>query len=101
MIETMITAIAHNIRDELLGKPTHAAGTWGAICLADMGTTGAAFVAVPQIGPRNISWFKKGRWVHWAKIAFEKYFIKKMKNGNSEPIYEKFVLKKFGITRLK
>ncbi|HKB60125.1 MAG TPA: FAD/NAD(P)-binding oxidoreductase [Gallionellaceae bacterium] len=101
MIETMVTAVAHNIRDELQNKPTHAAGTWGAICLADMGTTGAAFVALPQIGPRNVSWFKKGRWVHWAKIAFEKYFIKKMKNGNSEPIYEKFVLKKFGITRLK
>lgn len=101
MIETMITAIAHNIRDELQGKPTQAAGTWGAICLADMGTTGAAFVAMPQIGPRNVSWFKKGKWVHWAKIAFEKYFIRKMKNGNSEPIYEKFVMKKFGITRLK
>lgn len=101
MIETMVTAVAHNIRDELAGQPTHAAGTWGAICLADMGTTGAAFVALPQIGPRNVSWFKKGRWVHWAKIAFEKYFIKKMKQGNSEPIYEKFVLKKFGITRLK
>ncbi|MBI3479119.1 MAG: NAD(P)/FAD-dependent oxidoreductase [Nitrosomonadales bacterium] len=101
MIETMITAIAHNIRDELLGKPTHAVGTWGAICLADMGTTGAAFVALPQIGPRNVSWFKKGRWVHWAKVAFEKYFIRKMKKGNSEPIYEKFVLSKFGINRLK
>ncbi len=101
MIETMVSAIAHNIHDELLGKPTQAVGTWGAICLADMGTTGAAFVALPQIGPRNVSWFKKGKWVHWAKIAFEKYFIKKMKNGNSEPIYEKFVLKKFGITRLK
>src|SRR5271169_291273 len=92
MIETMVTAIAHNIRDELQGKPTQAVGTWGAICLADMGTTGAAFVAVPQIGPRNVNWFKKGRWVHWAKVAFEKYFIRKMKKGNSEPIYEKFVL---------
>lgn len=101
MIETMITAIAHNIRDELQGKPTNAAATWGAICLADMGTTGAAFVAIPQIGPRNVSWFKKGRWVHWSKIAFEKYFIRKMKKGNSEPIYEKFLLKKFGIERLK
>jgi len=101
MIETMITAIAHNLRDELQGKPTQAAGTWGAICLADMGTTGAAFVAIPQIGPRNVSWFKKGRWVHWSKIAFEKYFIRKMKKGNSEPIYEKYILKKFGIERLK
>jgi sulfide:quinone oxidoreductase len=101
MIETMVTAIAHNIRDELLGKPTQSAGTWGAICLADMGTTGAIFVAMPQFGPRNISWFKKGKWVHWAKIAFEKYFLKKMKKGNSEPMYERHILKLFGIERLK
>jgi sulfide:quinone oxidoreductase len=38
--------------------------------------------------------------VHLAKIAFEKYFLHKMKTGNSEPIYEKYVLKALGITRL-
>jgi sulfide:quinone oxidoreductase len=36
-----------------------------------------------------------------AKIAFEKYFIRKMKKGSSEPIYEKYVLKMLGINRLK
>jgi len=101
MIESMTTAIVHNIRDELEGKVPHETGTWNAICLADMGDTGAAFVALPQIPPRNVTWFKKGKWVHWAKIAFEKYFIRKMKKGNSEPIYEKYVLKFLGITRLK
>ena len=34
------------------------------------------------------------------KIAFEKYFMRKMKNGTSEPIYEKYVLKALGIVRL-
>ena len=101
MIETMVTAIAHNIRDELAGKPAMESGTWNAICLADMGDTGAAFVAIPQIGPRNVNWFKKGKWVHLAKIAFEKYFIRKMKKGTSEPIYEKYILSKIGIERLK
>jgi len=101
MIETMVTAIAHNIRDELAGKPATESGTWNAICLADMGDTGAAFVAIPQIGPRNVNWFKKGKWVHLAKIAFEKYFIRKMKKGTSEPIYEKYILSKIGIERLK
>ena len=72
----------------------------GAICLADMGDTGAAFVALPQIPPRNVNWFKKGKWVHLAKIAFEKYFIRKIKKGTSEPIYEKYVLKLLGIVRL-
>jgi sulfide:quinone oxidoreductase len=100
MIESMVTAIVQNIADEIAGKPATAKGTWNAICLADMGDTGAAFVALPQIPPRNVNWFKKGRWVHLAKIAFEKYFISKMKSGNSEPVYEKYVLKALGISRL-
>lgn len=101
MIESMITAIVHNIAAELQGKPADAKGTWNAICLADMGDTGAAFVALPQIPPRNVNWFKKGKWVHMAKVAFEKYFIYKMKNGTSEPLYEKHVLKALGIVRLE
>ncbi len=101
MIESMVTAIVHNIKQELAGqKPTHT-GTWNAICLADMGDTGAAFVALPQIPPRNVNWFKKGKWVHYAKIAFEKYFISKMKKGSSEPVFEKYMLKALGIERLK
>jgi sulfide:quinone oxidoreductase len=66
-----------------------------------MGDTGAAFVAMPQIGPRNVAWFKKGKWVHFAKIAFEKYFMRKMRTGTSEPVYEKYVLKALGIERLE
>lgn len=100
MIESMVTAIVKNIAADLTGQPADAIGTWNAICLADMGNTGAAFVALPQLPPRNVNWFKKGKWVHWAKIAFEKYFIYKMKKGSSEPIYEKYVLKFLGIERL-
>jgi sulfide:quinone oxidoreductase len=100
MIETMVTAIVHNIADELAGRPVTTQATWNAICLADMGDTGAAFVALPQIPPRNVNWFKKGKWVHLAKVAFEKYFMRKMKTGNSEPVYEKYVLKALGIVRL-
>jgi sulfide:quinone oxidoreductase len=36
-----------------------------------------------------------------AKIAYEKYFIGKMKSGTSEPIYEKYILKLIGIEKLK
>ncbi|HMO48438.1 MAG TPA: FAD-dependent oxidoreductase [Rubrivivax sp.] len=101
MIETMVTAIAHNIAAELAGQPVQTKATWNAICLADMGDTGAAFVALPQIPPRNVNWFKKGKWVHLAKIGFEKYFMYKMKNGSSEPVYEKYVLKLMGIRKLE
>ena len=33
--------------------------------------------------------------------AFQKYFMHKMKTGNSEPLYERYVLKALGIKRLK
>lgn len=101
MIESMVTAIVHNIADELADRELSTTATWNAICLADMGDTGAAFVALPQIPPRNVAWFKKGKWVHMAKIAFEKYFIRKMKKGTTEPIYEKYILKMLGIGKLK
>jgi len=101
MIETMVSAIVKNLVADIAGKPATAKGTWNAICLADMGSTGAAFVAIPQLPPRNVNWFKKGRWVHWAKVGFEKYFIYKMKRGHSEPLYEKYMLKALGIRRLE
>ena len=101
MIETMSTAIVHNIAHELRGEEPETCGTWNAICLADMGDTGAAFVAIPQIPPRNVTWFKKGKWVHHAKIGFEKYFLRKMRKGNTDSIFEKYVLKALGITKLE
>ncbi|MEO5378380.1 MAG: NAD(P)/FAD-dependent oxidoreductase [Magnetococcus sp. DMHC-6] len=101
MIESMVTAIAFNISAAIHGTGNSKSGTWNAICLADMGDTGAAFVALPQIPPRNLQWFKTGKWVHIAKIAYEKYFMNKMKNGTTEPLYEKYILKMLGIEKLK
>ncbi|KRH99934.1 NAD(P)/FAD-dependent oxidoreductase [Curvibacter sp. PAE-UM] len=101
MIESMVTATAHNIRDELDGKQPSTKATWNAVCLADFGDTGACFVALPQIPPRNVNWFSQGKWVHLAKIAFEKYFMRKMKAGTSEPLFEKMVMNALGIMKLK
>lgn len=101
MIESMVTTIVRNIKAELEGRTPDYEGTWNAVCLADMGDTGAAFVALPQIPPRNVTWTKIGKWVHLAKIGFEKYFLYKMRNGTSEPIYEKHILGLLGIERLK
>jgi sulfide:quinone oxidoreductase len=101
MIESMVTATAHNIREELDGKaPTHKA-TWNAVCLADMGDTGIAFVALPQIPPRNVNWFSEGKWVHLAKVGFEKYFLRKLRKGVTEPAFEKYIMNAIGITKLK
>ncbi len=101
MIESMVTATAHNIRAVLDGREPDEKATWNALCLADFGDTGVAFVALPQIPPRNVNWFSEGRWVHLAKVAFEKYFIRKMKKGTSEPVYERLVMHALGIRKLK
>jgi sulfide:quinone oxidoreductase len=101
MIESMVTATAKNIRAALDGRTPVEKATWNAICLADFGDTGAAFVALPQIPPRNVNWFGEGKWVHLAKIGFEKYFMHKLRKGTSETIYEKLVLDALGILKLK
>jgi sulfide:quinone oxidoreductase len=101
MIESMVTATAKNIRAVLDGKPPTEKATWNAVCLADFGDTGAAFVALPQIPPRNVNWFAQGKWVHVAKVAFEKYFMHKMKKGTTETVYEKIVMDALGIMKLK
>lgn len=101
MIESMTTAIVENILSLERGEAMHTKPTLNAICLADMGDKGAAFVALPQNPPRNVNWTSMGKWVHVAKIAFEKYFIYKVKHGTSEPIYEKYVLATVGIHRTK
>ncbi|MDP2902116.1 MAG: FAD-dependent oxidoreductase [Methylovulum sp.] len=101
MIESMVTATAHNIRDELDGKEPSHKGTWNALCLADFGDSGIAFLAMPQIPPRNVQWASRGKWVHWAKIGYEKYFMRKVRKGLSEPFYERLPLKMMGIMRLK
>lgn len=101
MIESMMAAIVENIADELDGKEPQSEATWNAICLADFGDGGVAFVAQPQIPPRNVNWAAEGKWVHRAKVLFERYFLYKIRHGHPEPIYEKLALQAMGIGKLK
>ena len=101
MIESMVTAVATNLADLLSGRDPGAEASWNAVCLADFGDGGVAFVAQPQIPPRNVNWSSRGRWVHYGKVAFEKYFLRKIRKGASESFYEKLVLRAAGIEKLK
>lgn len=101
MIESMVTAIAANLALILEGKEPTAEATWNAVCLADFGDGGVAFVAQPQIPPRNVNWASSGKWVHLAKIGFEKYFLRKVRKGESEPFYEKLAMHVMGIRKLR
>ena len=36
-----------------------------------------------------------------AKVAFEKYFLRKVRRGSSEPAYERVIMKALGIAKLR
>ena len=101
MIESMSTAIAANLAAVLEEREPTAEATWNAVCLADFGDGGVAFVAQPQIPPRTVNWASSGKWVHLAKVGFEKYFLRKVRKGESEPFYEKLALHVMGIRKLR
>ena len=101
MIESMVTATVQNIAEILAGTdPTHHA-TWNAFCLADFGDRGVAFMALPQIPPRNTNWSGSGKWVHWAKVGFEKYYLRKIKQGRVEPFFERYAMRLMGVQKLR
>lgn len=94
MTEAMGMAAAHNIAlklGEVSGPPVKP--TLEAICLADFGNTGIAFFASPVLpdpltGQRRKAVALEGRWVSWTKIAFEKFFLAKIRCGLSVPWFE-------------
>lgn len=101
MIESMVTATAKNIGALLRKRAPQEQATWNAVCLADFGDEGVAFIAQPQIPPRNVNWSAHGKWVHLAKEQFEKYFLGKLRRGQSETFYEALALRVLGIAKLK
>jgi sulfide:quinone oxidoreductase len=48
--------------------------------------------------PRNVNWASSGR---VAKVAFEKYFLHKVRAGTTEPYYEKKVMRLLDIGKTK
>lgn len=104
MTEAMAMAAAYNIAlrlGEVSGSPVKP--TLEAICLADFGDTGIAFIASPVLpdpltGKRRNAVAMEGRWVSWSKIAFEKFFLAKMRSGLAVPWFERLGLKMLGLS---
>lgn len=92
MIEGMAMAVALNIVNDINNSPDRYAPTLAAICIADMGNEAVGFVANPVIPPRAWVKTKKGRWVHYLKSAFEKYFLWKIRRGDVAPSFEEKAL---------
>ncbi len=68
------------------------------LCSSQSQACGSSCLKIP---PRNVNWSASGRWVHRVKIAFETYFLRKMRRGESEPFYEKAAMQILGIGKLK
>ncbi len=73
--ETAVGNILASLRGESLSSNIPQRARW----LADMGETGAAYVTGPQVPLKDINWMRQGRWVHLAKVDFEKYFINRIR----------------------
>jgi sulfide:quinone oxidoreductase len=108
MTEAMGLAVAHNIAVALGAiQDCWKTPTLEAVCFAEFGDTGIAYVAAPILpdpvtGKRRYSYAGKGRWVNWVKAAFEKYFLFKMKWGLGLPWFESLALRiVFGLSLLK
>jgi len=101
MIESMVTATAHNLPRIIAGQEPAEIPSWNAFCLADFGDRGITFLAMPQTPPRNVTWAAQGKWVHWAKLAFEWYFMRKIRKGVSEPFYERAIMKMMKVNKIK
>lgn len=104
MTEAMGIAVAHNIARELGAlRAAPVTPTLEAICMADFGDTGIIFIADPVLpdpvtGKRRRSVAKKGRWVSWSKMAFEKFFLTKMRLGMAVPWFERWGLQMMGLS---
>jgi sulfide:quinone oxidoreductase len=78
-IQGEVDTAVGNILADINGEGPTSAAPRRAKWLSDMGESGAQYLSEPNVPLRNINWMKEGRWVHTAKVDFEKYFISKIK----------------------
>jgi sulfide:quinone oxidoreductase len=80
LTEAMAQAAAHNIATELRGGEKVDGLTLPVSCIADAGDTAYYFWADPFLPPRNKVVHKEGKWMHYMKLAFEKYYLARIRH---------------------
>lgn len=81
--EEMAKVVVHNIVADLHGAPkvALAPGAIDAKCILDAGNNGIIMLADHFLEPREHAWLIPGPEAHWAKLAFEKYFLTTRSHG--------------------
>lgn len=78
-IESEVDAIAGNIRARIHGEAVVDAAVRRVRWIADRGETGAARLSAPHVPLSDINVLKQGRWVHSAKLEFERQFVNRIR----------------------
>jgi sulfide:quinone oxidoreductase len=81
MTEVMAKDTALSIAADITGKPMPETEPVGALCIMDMGNKAALMKAYPVLPPRREAELKVGIRYKWAKQAFEKYYLWKIRRG--------------------
>jgi sulfide:quinone oxidoreductase len=83
MSETMAKVAAHNIVADLQGGTRRSLPIeeLAAICVLDAGNNGVIFKADKVLGEESTARVMSGPQAHWAKLAFERYFLASRKRG--------------------
>ncbi|TAN56730.1 MAG: NAD(P)/FAD-dependent oxidoreductase [Betaproteobacteria bacterium] len=69
LIESMVSAVARNIRDAIDGNAPGAGAEWNPVHLADLGASGLAFIADPAPSLRPAHGVAAGDWVQMSRCA--------------------------------
>jgi sulfide:quinone oxidoreductase len=85
MSEEMGRIVAHNIAADIRGELLIALppAAIDAKCVLDAGDTGVIMSADRMLAPRKHAWLIPGPEAHWAKLAFEKYFLATRRRGRA------------------
>jgi sulfide:quinone oxidoreductase len=82
--EEMARVVAHNIVADIRGEPfvSLPPGSIDAKCVLDAGNNGIIMSSDHFLEPRKHAWLIPGPEAHWAKLAFEKYFLSTHQRGH-------------------
>lgn len=82
--EEMARVVAHNIVATIRGERLVSLppGSIDAKCVLDAGNNGIIMTSDHFLEPRSHAWLVPGPEAHWAKLAFEKYFLSTHRRGH-------------------
>ena len=99
--ESMTSTVAGNLAEVIRHRYPLYEPTGNGFFMIDYGDRGAAFMAVPQQPPRNIDRIIEGRFVHVVKRSMERYHLRKLRAGVTEPLLERLLFRLMKMPRIK